>query len=44
MNGLSFSKIIKKKKKSHIQLYTNVKTPNFNGVSSKKTLPDWISN
>lgn len=42
MNGLSFSTIIKKK--SHIQMYTNVKTPNFNGVSSKKTLPDWISN
>lgn len=41
MNGLSFSTIIKKKP------YTNVhecKTPNFNGVSSKKTLPDWISN
>lgn len=40
MNGLSFSTIIKKA----IQMYTNVKTPNFNGVSSKKTLPDWISN
>lgn len=40
MNGLSFDNY----KKSHTQMYTNVKTPNFNGVSSKKTLPDWISN